>query len=112
MLTAFLLIVSLATLFIAFSVWRETSSKQALMNGIFASLALLIGARLAVEGQQPDMAVGLPLLAGMLLLGRGVGTWFRSKKEPFLQQPALMWLGAGSACLIGAFAVYQTFAQA
>ena len=57
------------------------------------------------------MAVGLPLLAGMLLLGRGVGTWMRVKREPVLRPTAVMWLGAAIMALIGAAAVYKEMVQ-
>ena len=68
----------------------------------------MVSARVLVGGQQPEMAVGLPLMAGMLLLGRGVGVWWRSKTEPALRFPALLWLGSAIAALACVAAVWWT----
>ena len=105
------IVVSLAVLVMTLYIWRETSSRPSLFNGIFASLTLLISARLAMEGKQPEMAVGLPILAGMLLLGRGTGTLIRSRKEPELRLTAILWLVAAVASLACAAAVYLTFTR-
>jgi hypothetical protein len=109
MLIASIICVSLAVLIITYFVWRDTSSRPSLFNGIFASLSLLISARLTIAGTQPDMAVGLPVLAGMLLLGRGIGTLLRSRREPQLQNAARLWLGGAFASLACAAAVYFRF---
>ena len=106
MLIVTLLAVSLIVLVLTFIIWRETSSRPSLFNGIFASLTLLISARLTAEAQQVEMAVGLPLLAGMLLLGRGVGTLIRSRKEPVLRRIAIYLIVAATASLGCTVAVY------
>ena len=111
MLLVVLLTVSLAVLLITLYIWRETSSRPSLFNGIFASLTLLISGRMALAGTQPDMAVGLPLLAGMLLLGRGIGTLWRSKKEPALRTLGTLWIASALASLGCATAVYFKFTQ-
>ena len=74
MLVPFLLAVSLAALIASFYVWRATNSRPSLVGGIFGSLALLVSARMvSVGGLQPEMAVGLPVFAGMLYMGRAMG---------------------------------------
>ena len=107
MLVISMLVISFLTLVATFFAWRETSSRPSALNGVFASLTLLISARILLSGEaKPEMAVGLPLLAGMLLLGRGLGTWWRSKKEPNLKLPGMLWLGCGVAtlsCVVGVY---------
>jgi uncharacterized membrane protein (UPF0136 family) len=104
--------VSLFTLVATFFIWRDTTSRPSLINGVFASLALLITARLVSAHTNPDMAVGLPILAGMLLLGRGMGTWWRARKEPALKHPATLWLFAGAGSLGVAAAIYYSITHA
>ena len=111
MLLITLLAVSLAVLLITFYIWRETSSRPSLFNGIFASLTLLISSRLMLSGTQPDMAVGLPILAGMLLLGRGVGTLIPSRKEPVLLRFGILWIICAAASLACSSAIYFTFTR-
>jgi hypothetical protein len=107
MLIIYLLVVSLACLFAAFYVWRMTSSRPSLIGGIFGSLALMwVASSVNGGARQPDMAVGLPLLVGMLLLGRAIGTWMRVRKEPQLQQPALIWTVLGALSLAGGAWIY------
>ena len=106
MLFVSLITVSFLILVATFFAWRETSSRAAAINGVFASLTLMVSARVMIGGLQPEMAVGLPLLAGMLLLGRGLGTWWLSRKSSVLRMPATLWLLCAVATLACTVAVY------
>ena len=108
MLSIILLVVSFAILVTTFFIWRDTSSRPSLFNGIFASLALLMSARLVATHSNAEMAVSLPILAGMLVFGRGLGTWWRSRKETELKTPATLWLCSGVACFACACSVYYS----
>ena len=112
MLPITLLLVSFGILVATFFIWRDTSSRPSLFNGVFASLALLMASRLVVTHTNPDMAVSLPILAGMLVFGRGMGTWLRSRKEPDLKSPAVLWLSSGVACFLCATSVYFSITRA
>jgi len=112
MLTITLLVVSFAILVATFFIWRDTSSRPSLFNGIFASLALLIASHLVETHTNPDLAVSLPILAGMLVFGRGIGTWLRCRKEPELKSPATLWLCSGIACFVCATSVYYSITRA
>lgn len=108
MLAISLIIVSLATLTVAFLVWRETSSRPSLASGIIGSLLLLVAARHVYAQTNPEMAVGLPLLTGLLFMGRAIGTWLRLHKDPQLRGPAIMWFVVATASLVCAATVYKT----
>jgi uncharacterized membrane protein (UPF0136 family) len=109
MLVPFLLVASLASLVGAFYVWRATSSRPSLISGIFGSLALLVSARMVSVGQASDMTVGLPLLVGMLFIGRAIGTWLRVRKESTLREIAIIWTITGTLCLTSAVWIYLVF---
>jgi hypothetical protein len=111
MLVVYFLVVSLAILVATFFVWRATNSRPSLISGIFGSLAMLWAAsNIAGGARQPEMAVGLPILVGMLFGGRAIGTWLRVRKEPMLQQPALTWTILAVLCLGGAAWTYYAIA--
>jgi hypothetical protein len=111
MLPGFIAAVSLGILVCTYFVYRDTSSRPSLFNGTFASLALLLSARLVDAQTNPDLAVGIPILVGMLLLGRAAGTFLRGRKEPELRRPAWLWFATATASLVCAAAVYQYLSQ-
>jgi peptidoglycan/LPS O-acetylase OafA/YrhL len=101
MLVPFLVISSLASLVSAILIWRITSNRKAVIGNIFASLAQLISAKLLVGHEKPDMAIGLVFFAGMVLLGRGLGTLFRREKEPQAKKVAWLMISTGALALAG-----------
>jgi hypothetical protein len=111
MLVPYLITVSLATLVATYYVWSATNSRSSLIGGLFGGIALLAAAGIVSGGgaaQQADMAIGLPLLAGMLFLGRAFGSWMRVHKETALRQPTEVWTVLGTLCVTGAAWIYQT----
>jgi hypothetical protein len=107
MIVYYLLAISFAILGAAFYIWRSTSSRPSLIGGVFGSLAMMwVASNVAGGVRQPDMAVGLPILVGMLFWGRAIGTWLRVRKEPVLRQPAITWTILGALCLAGGAWIY------
>jgi hypothetical protein len=109
MLVASLLVISIAILVVAFVVWRATSSRPTLISGIIGSLLMLVAARHVATRTNPDMAIGLPILTGMLLMGRAIGTGMRIRKDPQFRAFAVMWFVMAAACLGSAAWIYFTF---
>jgi hypothetical protein len=108
MLVITFIAVSLAIVIVAFLVWRETSSRPSLISGVIGSMLMLAAARHVWAHTNPEMAVGMPILTGMLFGGRAIGTWLRLHKDPQLRMIALLWSCVSAACLACAAWAYVT----
>lgn len=105
-LSLFLAGCSLTILVLSILLKRITDSRSTLLNCGFGSAFLLFAAYHAVSRQKPEWIVVMPFLALMLFLGRTIGLWFRSRKEPELLPHARLLTIATSVCLVAAVAAW------
>ena len=101
-----LVIVSLGTLALGFQTWRLTSSSSIILNTVVASAALLFAAYLCSTPGRGGVAYVIPFLVAMLFAGRGIGTFWRSRKETALRLPSTLMLAAAGASLYATVATY------
>lgn len=104
MITTTLLCASLAVAGFGAFAWRLTGSKPTLANVIFASVALLFAAQGTYRNGANDWSAVIAFLATMVMAGRALGTWVRSRKQEELALTARLLIVA-SACSLGATAV-------
>ncbi|MDB6155989.1 MAG: hypothetical protein JWL90_4442 [Chthoniobacteraceae bacterium] len=97
MLTLLFLIASLAVLVLGSLAGIHTGNKSVWANTAFASLALLFGARHAYAGINLEWTVMLAFFVTMIIGGRALGTWLRSRREKEFRTPACL-LIAAAAC--------------
>ncbi len=101
-----LVIVSLGTLGLGFQTWRLTSSKSTILNTVVASVSLLFAAYMCTTPGRGGIAYVIPFLVAMLFAGRGVGTFWRSRKESALRLPSTLMLAVAVASLYAAVTAY------
>src|SRR5277367_2944599 len=104
-----LVIVSFATLGLGFQTWRLTGSRSTILNTVVASVSLLFAAYMCSTPGRGGIAYVIPFLVAMLFAGRGVGTFWRSRKESALRLPSTLMLAVAAASLYAAVTAY--FAQ-
>jgi len=90
---------SLLVLGLGIAAWRTTQSRPLAANIAFASFGLLFTAFQAHRHGASDWVAAMAFLIMMLLVGRALGTWMRSLREPDLQKPA-RFLGAAAGCAL------------
>lgn len=93
-----LLVASFAVLVLGVLSLRQVASRGVLLNTMFASGALLFAAYQSSVRTQPDLVFVLPFFATMLLGGRALGSWWRSRRETELRAPARLLSGAAGVC--------------
>lgn len=108
MLFPLIIVSSLINIAAAVLIWRDTSNRKALLGNLFASMALLIAARLVNSHSRPDIAIGLSFFAAMVLLGRGLGTYFGKNKEVVAKKVAVIMIVTGLLCLSCFAGIYLT----
>src|SRR5438132_12859230 len=101
-----LIVISFLVLVLGFFAWRMTSSRGAIFATILCSAGLLLAGYHLASKQSPQLAVIISFMAAMLLGGRGVGWWWRSRKQPELRQPSLLLIAASAICIVGAIAAF------
>lgn len=111
MLIPFIILSSLLNVVAAVLIWRDTSNRKAILGNMFASLALLIAARLVSSHTRPDMAIGLSFFAAMVLLGRGLGTLFGKNKESVAKKVAKIMIATGLLSLACFGGIYLAVAN-
>jgi hypothetical protein len=112
MLISFIIFCSLLNIVVAVLIWRDTSNRKAILGNLFASLALLIAARLVISHDRPDMAIGLSFFAAMVLLGRGLGTLYGKNKELAAKRVANRLILSGLFSLACFGGIYLSFTAA
>jgi hypothetical protein len=85
-----LVVVSLATLALGFQIWWLTSSRAIILNTVVATAGLLFAAFKCSTPGRGGIAYVIPFLVAMLFAGRGVGTYWRSRKETALRLPSTL----------------------
>jgi uncharacterized membrane protein (UPF0136 family) len=104
-----LIVISFLVLVLGFFAWRMTSSRGAIFATILCSAGLLLAGYHLAAKQNPQLGVIISFMAGMLLGGRGVGWFLRSRKQqPELRQPSLLLIAASAICIVGAIAAYRS----
>jgi hypothetical protein len=105
--TILLLVISLAVLLLGCYLWRLTSSRSILLNTIFGSICMLLAAYHCAMHSHLDRAVMLPFFTTMLIGGRAIGIWWRSRKETELRFPAQLLTGVAALSLTATVSVYM-----
>lgn len=100
------MVVSLATLALGFQIWRLTSSRAIILNTVVATAGLLFAAFKCSSAGRGGIAYVIPFLVAMLFAGRGIGTYWRSRKETALRLPSTLMLATAAASLYATIAVY------
>ncbi len=103
-----LIVVSFLVLALGFFAWRATSSRSAIVTILISSAGLLLAAYHLNAHAQAEKSVGIAFLAGMLLGGRGIGWWWRSRAQPELRPPSLMLIAASAMCIVATVAAYRS----
>lgn len=111
MLALVLIIVSALVLGGSFYIWYDVGGKPTIMIGLLGSIALLYSSRLLSENPLPERAFALPVLMGMLMLGRAIGVLLRSWKAPSLRKIAILWFSLAGLVLSSASAIYLQYAH-
>lgn len=101
-----LVIVSSATLALGFQIWRLTSSRSIILNTVVATAGLLFAAFKCSTPGRGGIAYVIPFLVAMLFAGRGIGTYWRSRKDAALRLPSTLMLAVAAASLYATLTVY------
>lgn len=101
-----LVIVSLGTLGLGFQTWQLTSSRSIILNTVVATVSLLFAAYVCSTPGRGGIAYVIPFLVAMLFAGRGIGTFWRSRKESALRLPSTLMLTVAAASLYAAVTAY------
>ena len=101
--------VSFCVLALSLYIWKLTSSRSNIFNGIFGSTAILFAACFLAKHQQLPLTYGIPFVISMMFFGRGIGTLMRVRKEPDLRTPGTLMCAVGAIALVGAITAF--FAQ-
>lgn len=91
---------SLAVLLFGLSAYRATRSRPVAANVAFGSMGLLYTAWQAQKFGAGDWVAVMVFLITMLLVGRAVGAFVRSRREPELRHPAWMLAGAAATAAV------------
>jgi hypothetical protein len=102
-----LVVVSLVTLALGFQIWRLTSNGPIILNTVVASAGLLFAAFKCSTPGRDGGAYLIPFLLALLFAGRGIGTYWRSRKETALRLPAALMFAASAASLYATVAAYN-----
>jgi hypothetical protein len=97
---------SLGILVLGVFLKRISDSRSTSMNCFFASACLLFAAYQSLARTKPEWVFMLPFLSSMLFLGRTLGLWWRTKKEPELRPHAQLLTAATSICLVATLSAW------
>ena len=94
-----LLTASVAVALLGAVAWKLTGSKPILANVVFATMAFLVAAQSVYRHGPNDWSAVIAFFSTMIIGGRALGTWLRSRRQQELAPVARLLMGASVIAL-------------